>query len=267
MRCTVGLVEDDDVIRDNYADFLEARGFGVRAFGDRLSAAGAFRAQPPDVAVLDVALGEERDGGFLLCSEIRRFSQTLPVIFLTCHDSEVDRISGLRMGGDDYISKQSSFEFLAVRIETLLERRQAMLESELQPARNTQALVVGPLAIDLQRAEVTWKGRPVPLSLTHYWMVLALASEPCQPKSAAELMEAAHVSVASNTVAVHMRSIRRRFAEVDPGFDAIRTERGHGYRWVAEKSGPRSGRKGIGSPSFPDTQPLPGTQPWTSKRR
>ncbi|MGB8329012.1 MAG: response regulator transcription factor [Polyangiales bacterium] len=231
MRCTVGLVEDDDVIRENYADFLHARGFGVRAFADRSTAVNAFRADVPDVAVLDVALGEERDGGFLLCSEIRHFSQTLPVIFLTCHDNEVDRISGLRVGADDYLSKESSFEFLAVRIETLLERRQAILESDRDGGRNTQMLV-GPLAIDLQRAEVTWKGKPVSLSLTHYWMVLALASAPSQPKSAAELMRAAQISVASNTVAVHMRAIRERFAAVDPGFDAIRTERGHGYRWV-----------------------------------
>lgn len=231
MRCTVGLVEDDDVIRDNYADFLQARGFGVRAFADRASALGAFRTNAPDVAVLDVALGQERDGGFLLCAEIRHFSQTLPVIFLTCHDNEVDRISGLRVGADDYLSKESSLEFLAVRIETLLERRQAILESDPDGGRNTQILV-GPLAIDLQRAEVTWKGQPVQLSLTHYWMVLALASAPSHAKSAAELMRAANISVASNTVAVHMRSIRERFAAVDPAFDAIRTERGHGYRWV-----------------------------------
>jgi two-component system OmpR family response regulator len=231
MRCTVGLVEDDDVIRENYADFLQARGFGVRAFADRSSALGAFRVHAPDVAVLDVALGEERDGGFLLCSEIRRFSQSLPVIFLTCHDNEVDRISGLRVGGDDYLSKESSFEFLAVRIETLLERRQAMLESDAGGGRNTQ-VIVGPLTIDLQRAEVNWRGKPVQLSLTHYWIVLALASSPSQPKSAAELMRAANISVASNTVAVHMRSIRERFSAVDPEFHSIRTERGHGYRWV-----------------------------------
>ena len=82
MRCTVGLVEDDDVrFRENYSDFLRTRGFGVRSFADRRSAAGAFRVRAPDVAVLDVALGEERDGGLRLCSEIRRFSLTLPVIF------------------------------------------------------------------------------------------------------------------------------------------------------------------------------------------
>lgn len=232
MRCTVGLVEDDDVIRENYADFLQARGFGVRAFADRLTALDSFRVDTPDVAVLDVALGEERDGGLLLCSEIRRFSQTLPVIFLTCHDNEVDRISGLRVGGDDYLSKESSFEFLAVRIESLLERRQAMLEGDASGGRNTQ-LLVGPLAIDLQRAEMTWKGEPVNMSLTHYWMVLALASTPSRPQTVDQLMDAAKIKVAPNTVAAHMHSIRTHFRGIDPEFDAIRTERGHGYRWVS----------------------------------
>jgi len=231
MRCTVGLVEDDDVIRENYADFLRARGFGVQAFGDRTSALDSFRLDMPDVAVLDVALGEERDGGLLLCSDIRRFSQTLPVIFLTCHDNEVDRITGLRVGGDDYLSKESSFEFLAVRIETLLERREAVLRGDANDGPSTQ-LIVGDLTIDLQKAAVTWRGEPVQLSLTQYWMVLALASAQPKPKSAGELMETAKISVASNTVAVHIRAVRGRFMAVDPEFDAIRTERGHGYRWV-----------------------------------
>jgi len=231
MRCTVGLVEDDDVIRENYADFLRARGFGVQAFGDRVSALDSFRLDMPDVAVLDVALGEERDGGLLLCSDIRRFSQTLPVIFLTCHDNEVDRITGLRVGGDDYLSKESSFEFLAVRIETLLERREAVLRGDAEGGSTTQ-LTIGDLTIDLRRAEVTWKEKPVQLSLTQYWMVLALASAQPKPKSAEELMETANIRVASNTVAVHIRAIRGRFMAVDPEFDAIRTERGHGYRWV-----------------------------------
>lgn len=232
MRCTVGLVEDDDVVRENYSDFLRMRGFGIRSFADRRSAAGAFRVRAPDVAVLDVALGDERDGGLRLCSEIRRFSRALPVIFLTCHDNEADRISGLRVGGDDYLSKDSSFEFLAVRIESLLARRQAMLEGDARGGRNTQILV-GPLAIDLQRAEMTWKGEPVNMSLTHYWMVLALASTPSRPQTVDQLMDAAKIKVAPNTVAAHMHSIRTHFRAVDPEFDAIRTERGHGYRWVS----------------------------------
>lgn len=229
MRCTIGLVEDDDVIRENYADFLKARGFGVRHFAEREAATRAFAADLPDIAVLDVALGDERDGGFRLCWDLRRLSSTLPVIFLTSYDSEADRISGLRIGGDDYLSKDGSFEYLAVRIETLLQRRQAILEGG--DRRNNQ-MIVGPLAIDPGHTAICWKGQPIDLSLTHYWMVAELAtSAPGEAKTASELMTAANISVAPNTVAAHIRTIRARFRAIDPEFDAIRTERGHGYRW------------------------------------
>ena len=86
--------------------------------------------------------------------------------------------------------------------------------------------------IDSRRVEVTCKGKPVQLSLTQYWMVLALATTQPKPKTAEELMETANISVASNTVVAHIRAIRGRFTGVDPEFEAIRTERGHGYRWV-----------------------------------
>ena len=92
MTCTIGLVEDDDIIRANLSEFLEARGFSVCAYADRSRASEAFRSEPPDIALLDVALGSEREGGFKLCSEIREFSETIPVIFLTSYDAEADKM-------------------------------------------------------------------------------------------------------------------------------------------------------------------------------
>jgi two-component system OmpR family response regulator len=121
-----------------------------------------------------------------------------------------------------------SFELLAVRIETLLHRHQVLLEAD--DNRDT-LVVVGPLAIDLQRGAATWKGHFVDLSLPHYWMVLELASAPYKASSAKELMAAAGIQVAPNTIAAHIRSIRARFRAVDAQFNAIRTERGLGYRW------------------------------------
>lgn len=230
ISCTVGLVEDDDVIRTNLTDFLESRGFEVQAHAGRASAEAAFRQQVPDVAVIDVALGDERDGGFRLCQKLRSFTQTLPIIFLTCHDGEADRISGLRAGGDDYLSKETSLEFLVVRLETLLARSHALLDGEASTGPES-SLAVGQLAVDLRRATLCWAGTPVILPLTQFWMVVELASSPSEPKSAEALMHAANISVAPNTVAAHIRSIRQRFMEVDAEFDAIRTERGRGYRW------------------------------------
>ena len=104
MSCTIALVEDDDVIRESISEFLISRGYKVQAYRDRASALSAFSESLPDVAILDVVLGDERDGGFKICSELRSKSQTLAIIFLTSYAAEADRISGLRTGADDYLS-------------------------------------------------------------------------------------------------------------------------------------------------------------------
>jgi len=232
MSCTIGLVEDDEVIRENLKDFLETHGFAVRAHADRGSALDAFHSDLPDVAVLDVALGDEREGGFQLCSELRRVSSELPIVFLTSHDDEVDRISGLRLGADDYLSKERSFDFLVVRIETLIARQRALRAEATGSDAGGSTWRTGSLEIDRVRSRVSWRGQPVDLPLTQYWMVAELASGSSAVKSHADLMRAARIHVAPNTIAAHMRAIRQRFRAVDPDFDAIRTERGLGYRWL-----------------------------------
>jgi two-component system OmpR family response regulator len=227
----LGFVEDDEVIRENYSDYLREFGFEVRAFADRHSALIAFREELPDVAVLDVALGAERDAGFQLCMDLRRISDTLPIIFLTSHDGEVDKISGLRLGADDYLSKESSIDLLVVRLETLLRRYESVRGTGAPQPHDSDALVRGQLRVDRGRSEVTWNGRPVDLSLTQLWMVEALAESPSRALSHNELMRAAKIVVEPNTIAAHVKTIRQAFRAVDPDFAAIRTERGLGYRW------------------------------------
>ena len=94
----IAIVEDDPVIRANYADALRAHGYDVLALASRSEALAAFDAGLPDVAVLDIGLGDEPDGGFALCRELRARSQSLPIIFLTARDSDFDTVAGLRMG-------------------------------------------------------------------------------------------------------------------------------------------------------------------------
>ncbi len=227
MAATIGFVEDDDVIRENYSEFLESLGYRVRAFADRPSAVQGFRESLPDLAVLDVGLGSERDGGFQLCLELRAFAPKLPIIFLTAFDAEADKISGLRLGADDYLSKGSSLDFLAVRIEALLRRYASLTEGG-----DGRSLVAGDLRIDRERSQAFWKDQLVDLPLTQLWMVAALARSPGNACSHADLMRAAKIVVEPNTIAAHIKSIRQRFRAVDPSFDAIRTERSLGYRWV-----------------------------------
>ena len=98
MAKIVAIVEDDPAIRANYTDLLKKHGYQVSAFADRGSALAAFRSRLPDLALLDIGLAGEPDGGFALCRELRALSAALPIIFLTARDSDFDVISGLRMG-------------------------------------------------------------------------------------------------------------------------------------------------------------------------
>ena len=229
MERTIALVQGDEVVRENYAEFLRASGYRVQAFGERAPAFRAFSSNPPDLALLDVPLGVERDGGIRLCSDIRAMWPRLPVAFLTAHTSEEEQILGLRAGADDHIPRDASLRFLSVRLETLLARHDALLD---RPKPPSPAIVVGSLRIEPRRCEVFWREAPVQLSLTYYRIVRELAFEAPQPKTAEELMRAADLCVARNTISAHVRGIRLRFRALEPSFDKCRTERGHGYMWV-----------------------------------
>lgn len=228
----VALVEDDDVIRANYADLLEQAGFAVSAYSSKAAAQQAFAGALPDVALIDIALGDERDAGFELCTELRRRSATLPIVFLTSHDADVDRISGLRLGADDYLTKDASIDYLIVRIETLLRRLAAISAASGNfPAKIAMGSPAS-LVIDDATSCVQWKNRSVDLTLTQFWMLRELVQHTGSVVSHAALMTAARIVVEQNTVTAHVKAIRDAFKRIDPQFDGIRTERGRGYRWV-----------------------------------
>jgi two-component system OmpR family response regulator len=234
MSVCIGLVEDDGIIRENYKELLERQHYRVDAHADRGQALAAFGRRLPDLAILDVALGGEHDGGYQLCLELRRMSVGLPILFLTAHDGEADRISGLRMGADDYLSKTTSFDYLLVRVETLL-RRSAQLRGEARAeASLLRPQLPGPPEIDAVRCVIHWQGRRVELSLTQFWIAESLLAQPGMVRSHDDLMRAAKIHVEPNTIAAHIRNIREAFRAVDASFDAIRAERGLGYRWVPD---------------------------------
>lgn len=228
----VALVEDDEVIRANYTDLLAQAGFAVTSYADKTVALGAFAKALPDVALIDIALGDERDAGFALCVELRRMSATLPIVFLTSHDGDVDRISGLRLGADDYLTKDASIDYVIVRIETLLRRIASIAAASGQPPTAVVAPATSSLIIDDAVSRVQWKGRSVELTLTQFWMLRELVTHRGGVVSHGALMHAAQIVVEQNTVTAHVKAIRDAFRRIDPEFDAIRTERGRGYRWV-----------------------------------
>jgi len=227
MSQRIAVVEDDPAIRANYADLLRGQGYDVVVHADRKSAMQAFRTRLPDLAVVDIGLGDEIDGGFALCRELRALSATLPIIFLTARDSEFDTVAGLRLGADDYLTKDASLPHLLARIAALFRRASA---------QGTEALAEdvaerGPLRLDLKRVTATWRDQRIDLTLTEFWIVHALVRHPGHVKSREQLMGEARMVVDDSTVTSHVKRIRRKLVGLDPGFDRIESVYGMGYRW------------------------------------
>jgi two-component system OmpR family response regulator len=223
----IAIVEDDPAIRANYAEALTRVGYNVSSYSGRRQAMEAFRARLPELAVIDIGLADEVDGGFQLCRDLRALSATLPIIFLSARDSDFDVVSGLRLGADDYLTKDMSLPHLLARISALFRRIDAMATPEVKE----ELLLREPLALDLNRMRVTWKGAEVALTVTEFWMVHTLAKFPGHVKNRDQLMKDAEMVVDESTITSHIKRIRKKFEAVDASFDAIDTIYGMGYRW------------------------------------
>jgi two-component system OmpR family response regulator len=226
----IALVEDEPALRDNVADALRRQGYDVATYGNRSDALAAFRTRLPDLALIDIGLPDDIDGGFALCRELRALSATLPIIFLSARDSDFDIVAGLRLGADDYLTKDTSLPHLAARISALFRRS----DLSTAPQVADDVLARGPLALDVKRFTALWDGRRVELTLTEFWMVHALARFPGHVKDRESLMRDARIVVDDSTITSHVKRIRRKFQAVDPAFDCIDTVYGMGYRWRAE---------------------------------
>jgi two-component system OmpR family response regulator len=190
----------------------------------------AFRTRLPDLAVVDIGLGEEIDGGFTLCRDLRALSATLPILFLTARDSEFDTVAGLRLGADDYLTKDVSLPHLLARIAALFRR----VDAAQKTAPAEEVLERGPLRLDLDRVTVSWRGQRVELTLTEFWIVHALARRPGHVRDREQLMGEARMVVDDSTITSHVKRIRKKFLAVDPGFTRIESVYGMGYRWTEE---------------------------------
>ena len=233
MKKTIAIVEDEAAIRENYAAAFAREGYSVRAYASRRLALQAFASRLPDLVVIDISLGDEPEGGYELCRELRARSAELPIIFLTARDSELDAVSGLRLGADDFLTKDLSLAHLLARVNALFRRVDALT----RPADGQQTLHRGALTLDGERLQVLWNGQPVLLSLTEFWIVHAIARHPGHVRNRQQLMDAANVVLDDNTITSHVKRIRRKFQALDPTFDAIQTVYGMGYRWVDPAGG------------------------------
>lgn len=230
MSKQIAIVEDEPGIRENYRLYLERQGYRVATYGARAEAERELRPRLPDLVILDIGLGDEAEGGFELCRRLRARSETLPIIFLTARDSDLDAVSGLRLGADDYLTKDIALPHLGARIAALFRR----LEALSRPAEAQRQIRRHRLLLDQDRLSAEWDGALVDLTVTEFWFVCALAERPGHVRTRGQLMEAAGIFVDGASISTHVKRIRRKFQEQDPGFDAIETVYGAGYRWRPE---------------------------------
>lgn len=211
---------------------IEAEGFDVETHHDAKAACEALMRNVPDLAVLDIKM--PRMDGVELLQRLRSKS-TIPVIFLTSKDDEIDEVLGLRMGADDYIKKPFRPRLLVERIRVLL-RRQSLSQENVGETHN-QLLERGPLVMDLLRHSVVWRGASVALTVTEFLLLKALAQRPSVVKTREQLMQTAYdedVFVDDRTIDSHIKRLRKKIKLTDADFCAIETLYGVGYRYVEE---------------------------------
>ena len=227
---TVAVVDDEDNIRETLAFALRRDGYPVELYAHGLEAWTAFQRKLPGLVVLDVLMPEM--DGLELCRRIRSLSESVPIIFLTSRDDEIDRVLGLEIGADDYLCKPFSMRELLARVKVLF-RRAALDQNTTRPNEDTP-LRLGDLELDLQRYTMRWKGTPVSLTVTEFMMLHALVRHPGHVKTRKQLHQDGYphdAYVSDRTIDSHIKRLRRKFEEADAEFDRIETVYGLGYRY------------------------------------
>ncbi|SEV95676.1 two component transcriptional regulator, winged helix family [Aliiroseovarius sediminilitoris] len=231
----IALVDDDRNILTSVAITLEAEGFEVETYNDGQSALDAFMQRLPDMAVLDIKM--PRMDGMDLLQRLRQKTKTMPVIFLTSKDDEIDEVLGLRMGADDYVTKPFSQRLLVERIRALLRRQEVIAKDDAGDVEESKSLIRGDLTMDPLRHAVSWKGKDVSLTVTEFLLLQALAQRPGFVKSRDQLMDVAYddqVYVDDRTIDSHIKRLRKKMRTADDDFSAIETLYGIGYRYNEE---------------------------------
>ena len=233
MSETILVVEDEPALRDTLTYNLKKDGFTVEAVGDGLSAIEAARRLKPDLIVLDLMIPEI--DGFEVCRILRKEMPT-PILMLTARDDEIDRVVGLEVGADDYLTKPFSMRELMARVKAQLRRTRIMQEelAKTTPEKQHEIKTFGNLVVNLTRQEVLLDDEPLPLKPQEYQLLLFFAEHKGQMLSREFVLERVwgwDFIGDSRTVDVHVRWLRQKI-EVDAG-NPIRivTVRGGGYRF------------------------------------
>jgi len=228
---TILIVDDDPHIRDVVRFALENAGYCTVEAADGQEALARFAEVAPDLVVLDVVMPEL--DGTEVCRRLRASAST-PIVFLSSRDDEIDRIVGLELGGDDYVTKPFSPRELVSRVRAVLRRSAptpAVPEDAVARGVGEGGKTHGLLSLDLDRFVARWEGVEVVLTVTEFGILRALLRFPGKVFSRDELMNHAYrepAVVTDRTIDSHVRRIRRKFASL--GADPVETVHGVGYR-------------------------------------
>jgi two-component system, OmpR family, response regulator ChvI len=228
----IALVDDEESLRETVGFALRREGYRVEVYEDGLAAWQSLAKSLPDLVILDILMPQM--DGRELCRRLRTLSERLPILFLTSRDEELDRVLGLELGADDYLCKPFSMRELAARVKVLL-RRAALLREPDSPG-DERILDIGPLRLDLRRYLATWNGAAVPLTVTEFTLLLALARHPGHVKTRAQLIQEAYPDdawVSDRTIDSHVKRLRKKLVAADPTFSGIEAVYGLGYRFRA----------------------------------
>ena len=229
MTHTIALVDDDRNILTSISMALENEGFEVHTYIDAESALVGISRNPPDLAVIDIKM--PRMDGEELLKRLRK-KTTIPILFLTSKDEEVDELLGLKLGADDFIKKSGGFS-----IKVLIERIRVQLRKKTTNVDDSKNVIKhGKLVLDSLQLECSWGEQPLPekLTTTEFLIVKELAKRPGMIKERAQLMDIAYKDnndIEDRTIDSHVKRIRKKFKKVDKNFSAIETRYGSGYRW------------------------------------
>ncbi len=229
------VVEDDDALRDLLARRFEDAGYAVETAATGPDALAAVAAAPPDLVLLDVMLpGLD---GLDVCRRLRADHALLPILLLTARADELDRVVGLEVGADDYITKPFSVQEVVARVRAALRRSRAVSERLGQDPAPADVIAVGPLRIDAGRREVTRAGAPVHLTVREFDLLLFLARHAERPFTRAQLLEGIWgitYEGYDRTIDSHVQRLRAKI-EADAGNPlVVRTVWGVGYKFSAE---------------------------------
>jgi two-component system alkaline phosphatase synthesis response regulator PhoP len=221
------LIEDEAGLVMALGDRLRSEGYEVESAGDGVAGLAQATGDSFDLIILDVML--PRMSGFDVCRELRRRGLEVPILMLTARDQVVDKVVGLKLGADDYLTKPFDIMELLARIEALLRRAPS------EPAKPATWYQFGPVRVDFRRAEVTREGRPLTLSAREFQLLHYLIDHRGATISREELLNEVwgyQAMPSTRTVDVHVAWLRQKLEENPKHPQFIHTLRGLGYKFT-----------------------------------